>query len=122
MQKYDSKLKSDVKVRCYKLSINVIKMTENITNSVSNRILINQLIRAITSIGANLVEASAASSRREYKKFFEISLKSANESKYWLGLLRDTNDGLSPTINPVLTEVNAISNIIAASILTLKKP
>ena len=121
MQTLNSKLKINPKTRCYKLSIDVIRMTDNITNNTGNRIIINQLIRSVTSIGANLVEGSAASSRREYKKFFEISLKSANESKYWLGLLRDTNDQLSSTINPLLNEVNEISNILAASILTLKK-
>jgi four helix bundle protein len=58
-------------------------------NKRSAWIIIDQLIRSATSIGANLIEARAASSRLEFKRFYEISLKSANETKYWLCLLRD---------------------------------
>jgi four helix bundle protein len=46
-------------------------------------------MRSAMSIGANLIKARALSSRLEFKKFYEIALKSANETKYWLGLLRD---------------------------------
>lgn len=47
-------------------------------------------MRSGTSVGANLVEATSSSSKLEFKKFHEIALKSANETKYWLGLLRDS--------------------------------
>ena len=52
-------------------------------------IISDQLLRSATSIGANIIEAKAASSKKDFIRFYEISLKSANETKYWLCLLRD---------------------------------
>jgi len=42
----------------------------------------DQLLRSATSIGANVMEAKSASSKRDFIKFYEIALKSANEIKY----------------------------------------
>ena len=84
-------------------------------------ILANQLLRSGTSIGANLVEATASSSRLEYKKYFEISLKSANETKYWLGLLRDSHKFEPEKVNALLKETVEIANMIGSAVLKLKR-
>ncbi|MBU2592490.1 four helix bundle protein [Patescibacteria group bacterium] len=60
-------------------------------------IISDQLLRAGTSIGANIVEAQAASSRRDFTNFLNHALKSANETKFWLILSKDLNPKLSPT-------------------------
>ncbi|PZR27603.1 MAG: hypothetical protein DI535_09900 [Citrobacter freundii] len=52
------------------------------------------MVRSTTSIGANVIEGRAGSSKRDWKKFQVIALKSANETKYWLCLIRDTMDGV----------------------------
>jgi four helix bundle protein len=88
MQNYNSKFKSDLKTRCYQFSLDLIKFIDTLPNQRSCYIIADQLLRSGMSVGANLVEATASSSRLEFKKFHEISLKSANETKYWLGLLR----------------------------------
>ena len=59
----------------------------------TSRIINDQLLRSATSIGANVIEAQAASSRKDYTNFFAYALKSANECKFWLGLLRDSGRG-----------------------------
>ena len=82
MQNFNSKFKSDLKKRCFLFSLAVIKLTDTLPNKRSAWIIADQLIRAATSIGANLTEARASSSRLEYKKFYEIALKSANECIY----------------------------------------
>jgi len=79
-----------------------------------------QLIRAGTSIGANLVEATASSSRLEFKKFHEIALKSANESKYWFMLLIQSGHGDTKVAQELLMEATEIANMIASGILRLK--
>jgi four helix bundle protein len=80
----------------------------------------DQLIRSGTSIGANIVEAKASSSRLEFKKFNEIALKSANETIYWLGLAKDA-DLVNPTlISPLIDEATQLSRILAASVIKLK--
>lgn len=67
-----------------------------------------------------MVEAQASSSRREFIRFYEIALKSANEAKYWLCLLRDSYDAISRECNDLLGETIEISKMIGSSILTLK--
>jgi len=120
MQNYSSKFKSDLKERCYKFSLNIIALADNLPNKRSAQIIFNQLIRAATSIGANLIEARASSSRLEFKKFYEISLKSANETKYWLRLLKDGNLVNGAVIDILLEEVIEISNMLAAGVIKLK--
>ena len=86
----------------------------------TSRIVSDQLLRSTTSIGANVIEAQAASSRKDYTNFFTYALKSANECKFWLGLLRDSGRGDKETVNKLLKEATEIANILATSILTLK--
>jgi four helix bundle protein len=55
-------------------------------------VIVKQLMRSSVSFGANVTEAKNSSSRLEFKRYYEIALKAANESKYWICLLRDGFD------------------------------
>ena len=120
MQNYSSKFKSDLKARCFKFSLNIIELTNNLPNKRSAWIISDQLIRSATSIGANLTEARASSSRLEYKKFYEIALKSANESRYWLELLQKSKltDDIKTGI--LIKEAIEIANMLGAGVIKLK--
>lgn len=85
------------------------------------KIIFSQLVRSVTSIGANLVEAQAASSRKDFINFYSYALKSANESQFWFCLLRD--DGICPKgeIADLLDEASQLSKIIGSCIINLKK-
>ena len=74
----------------------------------------------MTSIGANIVEVKSSFSKKGFIKFYEIALKSANEAKYWFGLLRDGFDLDKNVLNEFLEELNEISKMLGASIITLK--
>ena len=121
MQNYNSKFKSDLIGRCYKFSLDAITLVDTFPNKRAAWIIADQLIRAATSIGANLVEGKSSSSRLEYKKFYEIALKSSNETKYWLCLLRDTSFTDKEIIEKLLAEVTEISNMLAAGVMKLKQ-
>ena len=86
----------------------------------TSRVISDQLLRSTTSIGANVIEAQATSSRKDYTNFFNHALKSANECKFWLGLLRDSSRGDKETVNRLVKETTEIANILATSVLTLK--
>ena len=120
MQNHNSKLKTELKYRCYYFSINVINFLKGLPEKRVYWVIADQLLRSATSVGANIVEAKSSSSRRDFIKFFEISLKSANETKYWLGLLRDATDANKEKANKLLTEVEEISKMLGSSLLTLK--
>jgi len=120
MQNQNSKLKTDLKHRAYQYSIKIIEFLDVLPKDVSTEVITKQLLRSATSIGANIVEAKGASSKRDFTNFFSHSLKSANESLYWLGLLRDAKKINSAQLEYLLNETKELANILGSSILTLK--
>lgn len=120
MQSHNAKGKSDLRYRTYNLSISIIKFVDRISSSRSSKITSDQLLRSATSIGANIIEAQAASSKKDFINFYNIALKSANETKYWLGLIRDTADTDKNEVQALLEETAEIANILGASILTMR--
>lgn len=120
MQNDKEKFKNDIKRRMYKWTLDLIIFIDSLPRSRSGDVMANQLVRSGTSIGANYIEAQAASSKKDFINFIHYSLKSANESKFWLGLLRDSKKGNTDGIIRLLSELNELSNILGASLLTLK--
>lgn len=108
------------KTRAYQYALKIIHFIDYLPKDISTKIIAGQLLRAATSIGANIIEAQASPSRRDFTNFFNHALKSANETKYWLELLRDANKINKESINVLIKEAAEIANILAASILTLK--
>jgi len=119
-QNEKDKFKKEFVRRLIRLSIDTIGFCEALKQSRIMWPISDQLIRNSTSIGANIVEAKASSSKREYIKFFEIALKSANETVYWLIVIKESQPKFSKQVNKLLTEAKEISKIIGSSVLTLK--
>ena len=86
-----------------------------------NEPIFRQLIPSSTSIGANIIEGRSGNSDREMIKYYRIALKSANESKYWLCLMRDALGIKDKRVNELLNEVTQISKILGASVITISK-
>jgi four helix bundle protein len=120
-QNHNSKGKTELRYRCYNYSIKIIKYINGFPEKRIYWILSDQLLRSATSIGANIVEAKSASSKRDFIKYYEIALKSANETLYWLGLTRDALGINGSETTELLAETEELSRIIAASLLTMKK-
>lgn len=119
-QKLNQNSKMEVKYRAFYLSINIIKFLESLGQKDYVRIISNQLIRCVTSVGANLAEAKASSSKREFLNYFQISLKSANEAKYWLAMFKELLPEKTKEIDNFIQEITEISRIIGTSVLTMK--
>jgi len=120
MQNDRSKFKAEFKGRVYRFALEIIAFVEGLPKGQVSRIISEQLLRSATSIGANVVEAQGAPSRKDYANFFAYALKSANETKFWLGLLRDSHKAEREATDRLLGEVTEIANILAKSILTLR--
>jgi four helix bundle protein len=119
-QKHSSKIKNEFMERCYNFSIAVIKLTIKLPEKRVYWTVSDQLIRSATSIGANIIEGKSASSKKDFIRYYEIALKSANETKYWLGLLRDALDADKTETNKLMHETTELAKILAASIITMK--
>ena len=120
MQNDNAKFKIEFKKRLYSWVLRLIKFLDRLPKDSVSSIMGKQLIRSGTSVLANYIEANSASSKKDFINFFTHSLKSANESKVWLTLLRDTGKGDISELNPLLDELGQIANILASSILKMK--
>ena len=114
------KFKEDFKKRLYSFTLKLIEFLDKLPKDNVSKRLGDQLLRSGTSIIANYVEGQAASSKKDFTNFFNISLKSANESKLWLALLRDTKRTGIKEVEWLLKELGEIANIFGSSLLTLK--
>ena len=79
-QKHTSKNKDDFRERCFDYSVKTIRRINTLPEKRTFWSVSDQLMRSATSVGANIVEAKAASSKKDYIRYFEIALKSANET------------------------------------------
>ena len=120
MQNQSAKFKIKLKDRAYQYSIKVIEFLDTLPEDSSTQIMAKQLLRSATSIGANIIEAQASSSKRDFTNFFSYSLKSANESLYWLGLPKDAKKINNSQLEYLLSETKELANTLGSSILTLK--
>jgi four helix bundle protein len=119
----ENNLREQFKKRIYNYMIRLVKFLTALPQTPVIREIIRQLIRSGTSIGANYFEAQAASSKKDYQNFFNHSLKSANESLFWLSVLTNSNlvpENLKNDLGWILNETKELANIFASSILTMK--
>ena len=120
MENDKAKFKNEFKRRLYNWGLRLIKFIDKLPKDSVCSVMGKQLLRSGTSILANYIEANSSSSKKDFINFFTHSLKSANESKVWLCLLRDTSKGDQKELQWLLNELVEIANIIASGILTMK--
>jgi four helix bundle protein len=120
MQNDKSKFKMEFKSRLYKFALRLIEFLDHFSSDNVSKRLGDQLLRSGTSILSNYIEGQVASSKKDFINYFNVSLKSANESKLWLALLRDSRRVKPKDVEWFLSELNEISKIFASSVLTLK--
>ena len=77
--------------KSYQFAIRIVKLYIYLKEEKKEFHLSAQILKAGTSIGANIEEAIGGSSRKDFKSKLDISYKEARETKYWLRSLKDTN-------------------------------
>jgi len=120
VEEKNKKFRDEFKKRMYKFTLGLIEFIDNLPHDNVSRRLGDQLLRSGTSIIANFIEGQSASSKKDFINYLTISLKSSNESKLWLVLLRDSKRAGTVLADKQLNELKEISNILASSILKLK--
>jgi len=83
-------------------------------------VLINQLLRSATSIGANIHEAQYAQGTKDFISKLEIAQKECYETEYWLELLFETDCIEEITYKPIQSKCGAIRRMLISSINTIK--
>ena len=110
-----------IRHRCFFFAKEVVLFIKDCKYDKVYTSLFGQLIRSVTSIGTNTVEGKSGSSKKDWLKFLIIALKSANETKYWLCLIRDTMNVDNSKLQELLTEADEISKIIASIVINSNK-
>jgi four helix bundle protein len=120
MKNDKEKLKPNLNVEFIDGFFILLEFLDALPKDTTTQRIVDQLFRSGASIGANYIEAQASSSRKDFTNFLHHALKSANESKFWLAILRDTNRGNLQKIKWLLEELCEIANILGSSLLTVK--
>ena len=110
----------EIKERCFEFSLSIIKYIQSIEIKRLYYSVFDQLLRSSTSIGANVIEGKSAHSKKDFIKFYEIALKSANETKYWLMLVEKGLMINEEAAKKLYTEADEISKILARIIIKTK--
>jgi four helix bundle protein len=77
--------------KSFDFAVRIVKLFKYLSNEKKEYILSKQLLRCGTSIGANINEAQAAQSKKDFISKMSISSKEARETKYWIDLLISTD-------------------------------
>ncbi|MBE9228017.1 four helix bundle protein [Phormidium sp. LEGE 05292] len=108
--------------RTFEFGIRIVKLCQVLDEKPGvGRTLAKQLLKAGTSIGANVEEAQSGQSKADFVHKMEISLKEARETKYWLKLLIATNLIPETRLNSIIKESDELIKIIASIIVKTKQ-
>ncbi|MBR5942013.1 MAG: four helix bundle protein [Clostridia bacterium] len=99
----------------------IVILCRSIKQRHHESVLTNQLLRSGTSIGANIHEAQYAQGTKDFISKFEISLKEAYETEYWLELLFETGYMDEKTYKPLQNNCGAIRRMLISTIKTIKE-
>ena len=83
-------------------------------------VLVNQMLRSGTSIGANIHEAQYAQGTKDFISKLEIALKECNETEYWLDILFDTDCMSENNYKMMRSECGIIRRMLISSLNTIK--
>ena len=107
--------------KSYLFSVQLIKLYGPATYESSGFSLFQQLIRSGTSIGANIEEAQAAQSKRDFIAKLYISLKESRETRYWLRLLRDTGYITPTDAKDLLPKCEELLKMLTSALITSRR-
>ena len=101
-------------------AVDIVNLYTDIKENRKGNVLLNQLLRSGTSIGANIHEANYASSKADFINKFQIALKECYESDYWLGLFKETKMITEIEYADMYDKCSKIRKPLIASINTAK--
>ena len=98
----------------------IVFLCRQLRESRVEGVLINQLLKSGTSVGANVHEAQYAQGTKDFISKFEIALKECNESEYWLELLFETNSLAEADFKGFHSKCIELRRMLVSTVTTLK--
>ncbi len=106
-----------IEERSFQFSLDIIKVVKDLKDN-NEYIFANQLLRSSTSIGANVAEAGAGQSKKDFVAKMAIASKEARETRYWLRLINEaqlSNLELSEYLNEIDQIIKILTKIVKTS-------
>ena len=107
--------------RSFQFALRIVKLCEHLRNEKKEYTLSKQLLRAGTSIGANIAEAEQAQSRADFISKMNIALKEAVETNYWLRLLQASDYLSEAEFSSIHSDCRELEKMLTAIIKTAKQ-
>ena len=111
----------DIHQRIYNFIVRVIKLVNILPKNSSNLVTINQILRSVTSMGANDQEADGSLTKKDFVHRYTIVRKEGKETNFWLSLIADTNLTFKPRMKEIIQEGHEIVAIISSIINNTRK-
>ena len=106
--------------KIYDFALRIVRMVKYLREEKREHILSKQVLRSGTAIGALIREAEFAQSEADFINKLKVALKEANETDYWLNLLKDTDYLDKEAYDSIETDCHELIALLAASINTVK--
>jgi len=113
---------AELQQRTKTFALRVLKLIEHLPKTIGGRILANQLARSGTSVGANYRAACRARSRAEFASKLGTVAEEADESLYWLELIRDGDFIGDKRIAPLVSEADELTAIFTSGRRSASRP
>lgn len=111
---------SELRTRAKAFALKIISVCDEIDTRKGRSVLVNQIIRSATSVGANIHEANYASSKADFINKFHIALKECIETEYWMEMLVGSGCITDNCAKELLQECGVIRRMLVKSINTAK--
>ena len=111
----------DIRDRSFEFGCEVARLALHIAPRPGVRCLVDQLLKAGTSVGANLEEAKAASSRRDFLYHVQISLRESREAVYWIRVCAALAVAPEAELKKLRDEGEQISRILGAIVVNTRR-
>jgi four helix bundle protein len=107
--------------KSYKFAIRIVKLARYLQTEKKEFVISNQILRSGTSVGALIRESEFAQSKPDFINKLTISLKEANETDFWLNLLKDTEFIDNKIFDSMITDCDELIALLVSSIKTSKE-
>ena len=108
-------------VKSYALAVRIVRLFKHLAEKEKEYTLSKQALRSGTSIGAMVREAAYVQSKRDFINKLSVAVKEANETNYWLSLLKDTGYITQKMFDSISADTEEVQKLLASSIITSKK-
>ncbi|UUV18845.1 four helix bundle protein [Fusobacteria bacterium ZRK30] len=107
--------------KSFKFAIRIVKLYKHLKETKKEYIMSKQLMRCGTSIGANVSEGIEAQSKKDFISKLSIALKEANESRYWINLMKATDYLDEKEEKSLIIDLEEIIKLLVSIIKTSKE-